>query len=192
MENGSRCSADVQCTSRYCSEIQICAQLLEAFSGCEENNDCVSGKCEVTPTCVNGCCSPGEGPAIWPDDFKWHRSVIPGGYDCIHIFEAKELENVVNTHFGDNYFCWRKEKTSPGLSFHNSNSFDHDTRKCVQIYEPEDHEDTWYDNYLCVPIDSPLNFEFYHDGKPSDRDCIEWAEPSDPNGWNDGSNWLCA
>lgn len=104
-----------------------------------------------------------------------------------------EAHNEENTGWADNYFCWRKDKLSPGFSFHNSDAdLDLNNNKCTKIVEPEDYEDSWDDNYLCVPNDLPLNFEFYHDGKPSGKECIEWREPCDSNGWNDGSNWLCA
>ena len=60
--------------------------------------------------------------------------------------------------------------------------------KCIQIKEPSD-PNTWTDNYLCLPSDSPLNLQWSHAGPIAGKACIQWSEPSDPHTWND--NYLC-
>ena len=45
------------------------------------------------------------------------------------------------------------------------------------------------DNYLCVPNNSPYNFEWSQNGRINGTYYIEWTESADPN-W--GNNFLCA
>ena len=61
--------------------------------------------------------------------------------------------------------------------------------KCTQITEsqqPPSH--TWDDNFLCVPRNSPFNFEWSEKGPIRGKRCIEWREAADPD-WRD--NFLC-
>ena len=66
--------------------------------------------------------------------------------------------------------------------------------KCTQINEDSDPH-SWDDNYLCVPQDSPLDFQWSMGGPISGIACIQWLEPSDTwaitgHTWQD--NYLCA
>ena len=63
--------------------------------------------------------------------------------------------------------------------------------KCTQIKEgsePAGHR--WTDNYLCVPSDSQLDFQWNSAGPIADKECIQWLEAADGHTWHD--NYLCA
>ena len=60
--------------------------------------------------------------------------------------------------------------------------------KCTQIREPSD-PNTWADNYLCLPSNSPLNLQWSYAGPIRGKACIRWLETADPHTWRD--NYLC-
>ena len=61
-------------------------------------------------------------------------------------------------------------------------------QRCTRILETADPH-TWADNYLCVPPDSPYNFQWSSAGPVGGKECVQWIEPADPHTWND--NFLC-
>ena len=63
--------------------------------------------------------------------------------------------------------------------------------KCTHMYEPQD-PDSWQNNYLCVPNDSPYYFMWSNSGpvRMKDVSCMNIDEPSEPAYWRD--NYLCA
>ena len=62
--------------------------------------------------------------------------------------------------------------------------------KCTHITDQKQPlSNTWQDNYLCVPHNSPYNFEWSENGTINGKDCIEWIELADPE-WS--NNFLCA
>ena len=63
--------------------------------------------------------------------------------------------------------------------------------KCTQINEgAEPAEHSWTDNYLCVPDDSSLDFQWSSAGPLATKECIQWLEAADGHTWHD--NYLCA
>jgi len=121
---------------------------------------------------------------VWPSDFKWSMDKIPEGYDCIQIYESSEPRE---TMWHDNYFCWKEGTKDPGMRWNTNGTIP--GMRCTQITEPWD-EHSWEDNYLCVPMNSSLNFVWSHHRAIKDHSCIQWIENSDRKaGWND--NYLC-
>ena len=126
---------------------------------------------------------------LWPADFLWSSSGGDiSGYDCIQIDESV-------TGFDNNYFCWDNTKANPGLKwFYRKDApyyaaLDANMR-CTGIFH-DAHSYTRSDNYLCVPSDSTLNFEWSTNGEITGLDCIEWSE-SEWDKWNETENFLCA
>ena len=119
----------------------------------------------------------------WPQDFAWSSAGALDGYTCVQITEAAEPESHT---WNDNFFCSKADKLDPGLSWSSAGSIA--GQECVQITETSD-PDTWEDNYLCVPADSPYNFQWNSAGPNAGQECIQWLEGSDPDTWAD--NYLC-
>jgi hypothetical protein len=131
-----------------------------------------------------------EGPAVtaplpkWADDWKWSYAGAPDGYTCERILERAEPEE---TTWRDNYFCWRNDMNDPGLRWSMAGPIA--GQKCTQILETADPQ-TWSDNYICLPLDTPYNFSWNSAGPIEGKQCIQWLEPADDAGtWSD--NYLC-
>ncbi len=108
--------------------------------------------------------------------FAWSSAGEIAHMYCTSISEGSEP---LHHTWGDNYFCASEdiglrwyEKHAPLASM-----------KCAQINEPSD-PDYWYDNYLCLPHNSPYSFSFHGAGNPGHNN-VRWAEPADPHTWND-------
>ena len=64
--------------------------------------------------------------------------------------------------------------------------------KCTRISEPEDPE-SWQDNYICVPKNSPYDFMWSDSGSIENGHigCLKIDEPTETGKyWRD--NYLCA
>ena len=121
---------------------------------------------------------------VWPMDFKWSSSGIPANHNCVKITESSEPAEHT---WGDNFFCWNKERSDPGFKWSSAGPIS--GMRCTQIIEPSDPH-TWTDNYLCVKSDTPFAFTWSSGGPITGKKCVQWSEPSDPDTWSD--NWLCA
>ena len=66
-----------------------------------------------------------------------------------------------------------------------------DGMRCTRILELSD-PNSWRDNYLCVPTDSPIFFSWSMAGSLPGKDCIQWTEPDQPASHTWGDNYLCA
>jgi hypothetical protein len=58
---------------------------------------------------------------------------------------------------------------------------------CVQWLEPSDQ--SWTDNWLCIPLDSGHSYSFSSAGVIPGGNCLQITEPADPNSWTD--NYFC-
>ena len=47
---------------------------------------------------------------VWPKQFRWSYAGVPAGYSCIQVNEPSD-----NSSWRDNYFCWEKHCSNPGL-----------------------------------------------------------------------------
>eukprot|EP00483_Globobulimina_turgida_P008184 UN08200 len=64
--------------------------------------------------------------------------------------------------------------------------------RCTQIHEAADTEGTWHDNFLCVPPNSNLSFQWSSAGSmPAPAKCVQIHEGAEPGHttWHD--NYLC-
>ena len=122
-----------------------------------------------------------KGYPSWPYDYAFvNNGQIPVGYDCIQLLEG-------GSGWNNNFMCWRSEFKDPGLAWSYRGSIP--GMKCTQIREPAD-PNTWWDNYLCVPYDSTLDFLWSYRGAISGKACIQWDDSAeDPHKWHD--NFLC-
>ena len=143
--------------------------------------DC-QGEAEEVRSCNTQSCPPSM--PVWPDDFVWTRSGLQHGYNCLPIVENAEPEGHTWT---DNYFCSKLTKSDPGMKWSMAGPIE--GMKCVNTHEAADPH-TWEDNFLCVPPDSPYDFQWSSAGPIGGLDCIQWLEDSDPDTWTD--NYLCA
>merc|ERR1712176_1524741 len=61
---------------------------------------------------------------------------------------------------------------------------------CTRIWETNQEDQSWEDNYLCWSTSSPYELQWSHSGEIENEKCISWDEPTDLNGW--GNNYLCS
>ena len=130
-----------------------------------------------------------EGPVVtaplpsWPGDFKWSSAGVPDGYTCMRVIEFAEPEGHT---WQDNFFCWKNGKADPGLRWSMAGAIA--GQKCTNTHEAADPH-TWNDNFVCLPADSPYDFQWNSAGSIAGRNCIQWLETADPDTWAD--NYLC-
>ncbi|XP_057301489.1 uncharacterized protein LOC130635959 [Hydractinia symbiolongicarpus] len=110
----------------------------------------------------------------WPTEFKWSYTGKVDGYNCTQINEP-----LMPLHYFwyDNHFC---VKSGPGLKqvgMKFKNSGPDPTMRCVKVNEPSDPH-TWYDNYICVPKETPYDFSWSYAGCKKGEYCIQWNEPA--------------
>ena len=139
------------------------------------------GEEEETRVCNVDPCPP-QLPS-WPEDFMWSSAGVPDGYTCMRVLEFAESKEHT---WEDNFFCWKNGLADPGLRW--SMAGEIAGQKCVQITETAD-PDTWTDNYICLPLDTPYDFKWNSAGPLEGLECIQWLEPADPDTWDD--NYLC-
>ena len=61
--------------------------------------------------------------------------------------------------------------------------------KCSYVVDDmQPPNDTWRDDHLCVPVNSPFNFISTEFGTIKEKNCIKWIEPS---GEHQENNFLC-
>lgn len=149
----------------------------------------VSGK-----TCFNW--NEPNDPDSWSDNFLCveARSHFTAGAFTFSSSGAVEGKTCVNVDeplddktWSDNFFC---SDAPVGLQWSASGPID--GLRCTNVAEPAEHvAEAWADNYLCVPPDSPYEFQFSVDGPVPGKDCVRWYEAADLAGsW--GDNYLCA
>ena len=109
---------------------------------------------------------------LWPEDFEWTSNGVVPDWHCTQIKESGDSGTD-----NDNYFCAREDI---GMKWSYEGSIA--GMKCTQITAP--------DYYLCVPQNSPLDFQWSSSGPIPGAVCIQWWEASDTDSWND--NYLCA
>ena len=64
--------------------------------------------------------------------------------------------------------------------------------QCRPIYEPSEPRNyNWHDNFICVPPNSPYNFDFLNFVPHFNYKCrcVQWHSAKDPHTWKD--NFLC-
>ncbi|XP_063693348.1 uncharacterized protein LOC134825137 [Bolinopsis microptera] len=169
-ECSAACGGGTQTRKRSCDD----PQPAEGGAQCE-GDEGETRVCNVDP------CPP-RLPS-WPEDFKWSNAGVPDGYTCMRVLEFAEPKDHT---WEDNFFCWKNGLADPGLRW--SMAGEIAGQKCVQITEAAD-PDTWTDNYICLPLDTPYNFKWSSAGPLEGLKCIQWLEPADPDTWND--NYLC-
>ena len=91
---------------------------------------------------------------MWPEDFEWTSSGDLPDWHCTQIKESADPGT-----WNDNYFCAR-EDIGMIWSFEGSIT----GMKCTQITVP--------DNYLCVPENSPLDFQWSSSGPIEGTLCL--------------------
>ncbi|RKH69470.1 hypothetical protein D7X96_15125 [Corallococcus interemptor] len=133
-----------------------------------------------------------EDPATWADNHLCYReeplvlqfSVLGplAGQVCTSVSEGSDAAG----GWLDNYLCsnrdigmqWSSVGTPPA------------GMRCTQVTESTEPAQTaWHDNFICLPQNSPLVFEWSEQGPIPGRTCTSWYEPSDPQQWS--NNYLC-
>ncbi|MFT3769743.1 MAG: M15 family metallopeptidase [Minicystis sp.] len=102
------------------------------------------------------------------------------GQTCVNVNEPADPDS-----WADNYFC---SDADWGMKW----SYDGpiDGMVCTNVAEAaEPHAAAWSDNYLCLPPQSPVRFQWNSAGPVAGLSCVHWNEPSDTGSWSD--NHLC-
>ena len=112
--------------------------------------------------------------------FYWSYTGAIAGKICTQWYEGSDLEGT----WDDKYLCADEDW---GVRWNSAGPIS--GMKCTHILEASD-PNTWNDNYLCVPTDSPMTFTWSSAGPHcGGNGIVQILEPSDPHTWND--NYLC-
>ena len=155
--------------------------------------------------------------STWRQTTGWEDSVvksISGGFQAVgheSDFEAEvsylygsmlasDAKNAIKKHF-HSHFCWKQGRKNPGLKWSINGPINdyYNNMKCTHIVDPET-SNMGNNNYLCVPQNSNLDFEWNDggDNQKNNMECIKWTNERSlsgeggwvHNGWN--NNFLCA
>uniref|UniRef100_A0A7M5WU82 Uncharacterized protein n=1 Tax=Clytia hemisphaerica TaxID=252671 RepID=A0A7M5WU82_9CNID len=124
----------------------------------------------------------------YPEQFKFTTSGPIPGYTCIQIQEPSDPVWARQT----NYFCHEAGENIRNIGMRWSFTGRISTMKCRPVYEPsEPAKYKWLDNFICVPIDAPYEFQFFNYVPRMNYRCrcLQWYNAKDPDTW--GDNFLC-